>query len=90
MWKVPAPGGNPLVEYWLVVLEARNNNVTLLLQNQGAASVGLSVVEEVIAAKPTAEWDEALGKTWITPDQLVIFIYNSLTNVDHFTVLEAK
>jgi cyclase len=45
-------------------------------------------LEQAIAAKPTAEWDELLGQVWITPAQLVTFIYNSLTGVDHFTKLE--
>jgi glyoxylase-like metal-dependent hydrolase (beta-lactamase superfamily II) len=33
---------------------------------------------EVQAAKPTAEFDEALGKAFIKPDQLVQFIYDTL------------
>jgi len=45
---------------------------------------------ETVEAKPTAPWDETLGKVWITPEQLVIFIYNSLTGVDHFTPLETE
>jgi glyoxylase-like metal-dependent hydrolase (beta-lactamase superfamily II) len=44
---------------------------------------------ETVAARPTARWDEELGKTWITPEQFVTFIYNSLTGVDHFTKLES-
>jgi hypothetical protein len=47
-------------------------------------------LDQVIAAKPTAAWDEVLGKTWITPEQMAIFIYNSLTGVDHFTVVDAQ
>lgn len=35
-------------------------------------------LQEVIAAKPTAATDEALGKAFIKPDQLVTSIYNSL------------
>lgn len=35
-------------------------------------------LEEVIAARPTAATDEALGKAFIKPDQLVTSIYNSL------------
>jgi glyoxylase-like metal-dependent hydrolase (beta-lactamase superfamily II) len=46
-------------------------------------------LEQAIAARPTAQWDETLGQVWITPDQLVTFIYNSLTDVDHFTRLES-
>ena len=41
-------------------------------------------------AKPTAEWDAALGGVWITPEQLVTFIYNSLTGVDHYTAPAAQ
>ncbi len=40
---------------------------------------------QIIAAKPTEEWDEALGKVWITPPQFVTFIYNSLENIHHYT-----
>jgi len=28
-------------------------------------------VEQIVAAKPSAEWDEALGQTWLTGDQFV-------------------
>lgn len=40
---------------------------------------------QIIEAKPTEEWDETLGKTWITPPQFVTFIYNSLEGIDHYT-----
>jgi cyclase len=46
-------------------------------------------LEQAIAAKPTAQWDDLLGEIWITGDQLVTFVYNSLTGVDHFTRLES-
>jgi len=42
-------------------------------------------LQAVIAAEPTAEWDEELGKAWITPAQFVTFIYNSLEGIDHYT-----
>lgn len=42
-------------------------------------------LQQVIAAKPTAEWDEELGKTWITPPQFVTFIYNSLEGIHQYT-----
>jgi len=42
-------------------------------------------LQQVIAAEPTREWDEALGKTWITPAQFVTFIYNSLKGIHHYT-----
>jgi len=42
-------------------------------------------LQQAIAAKPTEQWDEALGKTWITPAQFVTFIYNSLEDIHHYT-----
>ncbi len=42
-------------------------------------------LEQVIAAEPTKEWDEELGKTWITPAQFATFIYNSLKGINRYT-----
>ena len=42
-------------------------------------------LEQTIEAQPTKEWDESLGKIWITPAQFVTFIYNSLKNIHHYT-----
>ena len=42
-------------------------------------------LQQIIAAQPTKEWDEELGKTWITPAQFVTFIYNSLEGIHHYT-----
>lgn len=42
-------------------------------------------LQQVIAARPTAEWDDTLGKVWITPAQFVTFIYNSLEDIHHYT-----
>ena len=42
-------------------------------------------LQQIIAAEPTKEWDEELGKTWITPPQFVTFIYNSLKGINHYT-----
>jgi len=47
---------------------------------------GMDLVQ-IIAAEPTREWDESLGKTWITPAQFVTFIYNSLKGIQHYTPL---
>jgi glyoxylase-like metal-dependent hydrolase (beta-lactamase superfamily II) len=77
------PGHGPLsdraglLEYRGFLAQARDNVQALVDQ-------GLNL-EQTIAAKPTAEWDDALGGVWITPAQLVTFIYNSLTGVDHYT-----
>ena len=42
-------------------------------------------LQQVIQAQPTAEWDDTLGKIWITPAQFVTFIYNSLQGIHHYT-----
>ena len=34
--------------------------------------------EQVIAAKPTASYDAAWGKGFLTPDQYVAFVYDTL------------
>lgn len=47
-------------------------------------------LDEAIAARPTAQWDDPLGNVWITPAQFVTFIYNSLTGVNQFTRTEAN
>ena len=46
-------------------------------------------LEQIIAAKPTQEWDESLGKAWIPPSQFVTFIYNSLEGIHHYTPPES-
>lgn len=77
------PGHGPvtdraaLLAYRDFLAKARDNVQVLIDQ-------GLSL-QQAVAARPTAEWDEALGGVWITPEQLVTFIYNSLTGVDHYT-----
>jgi len=71
-----------LQEYLAFLTRARD-------QVQALIDQGMSL-EQAIEQKPTAEWDEILGKVWITPAQLVTFIYNSLTGVDHFTRLESQ
>jgi cyclase len=73
---------NGLREYLAFLTSARDNVQALIDQ-------GMSL-QQVVEARPTAEWDEILGKVWITPEQLVTFIYNSLTGVDHFTALESQ
>jgi glyoxylase-like metal-dependent hydrolase (beta-lactamase superfamily II) len=82
------PGHGPLsnlqelTNYHTFLTQVRDNVNALIIQDMS--------LEQVIAAHPTAEWDEALGKIWITPEQLTIFIYNSLTGVDHFTAPETQ
>ena len=82
------PGHGPmsdlqgLSEYHAFLTKARDNV-------QALVDGGMSL-EQAVAAKPTAEWDDILGNVWITPAQLVTFMYNSLTGVDHFTALESQ
>ena len=45
-------------------------------------------LQQVIAAEPTKEWDESLGKAWITPAQFTTFIYNSLKGIHEYTLPE--
>jgi len=71
-----------LIEYRAFLVKARDNVQALVDQGM--------TLEQAVAVKPTAEWDEALGKIWIKPAQMVTFIYNSLTGVDHFTPLESQ
>jgi len=70
-----------LTAYRDFLVKARDNVQALVDQ-------GMSL-QQAVEAKPTEEWDESLGKVWITPAQWVTFIYNSLTGVDHFTPLES-
>ena len=82
------PGHGPMSdlsgmkEYHAFLVKARDKVQALIDQ-------GMSL-QQAVAAKPTAEWDDILGKVWITPEQWVTFIYNSLTGVDHFTKLESQ
>ena len=51
---------------------------------QGLIDQGMDL-QQVIEARPTAEWDEILGNVWIKPEQLTTFIFNSLTGVSSYT-----
>jgi len=80
------PGHGPLSDleslraYRDYLLEACSNVQALIDQDKSLA--------EIVAAKPTQKWDESLGKTWISPEQFVIFIHNSLQGIEHFTPIE--
>jgi len=73
----PLSNRDELAAYLNFLVSARDNVQQLIDQGLG--------LEQAIAAQPTAEWDEQLGGVWITPAQLVTFIYNSLTGVGHYT-----
>jgi glyoxylase-like metal-dependent hydrolase (beta-lactamase superfamily II) len=77
------PGHGPLgmaedLKNYQDFLIAASTNVQALI-DQGMK------LEQIIAAEPTKEWDESLGKIWITPPQFVTFIYNSLEGIHHYT-----
>jgi len=77
------PGHGPLAttgdlrEYRDFLIKASGNVQALIDKHQN--------LQQVIAARPTAQWDEALGKAWITPAQFVTFIYNSLAGIHKYT-----
>ena len=77
------PGHGPLAmaedlkNYRDFLIEASTNVQALIDRDMN--------LEQIIAAEPTREWDESLGKIWITPPQFVTFIYNSLEDIHHYT-----
>jgi glyoxylase-like metal-dependent hydrolase (beta-lactamase superfamily II) len=71
-----------LQSYRDFLASARDNVHALIDQGMNLA--------QTVAARPTAEWDQTLGAGWITPEQFVIAIYNSLTGVDHYTPLASQ
>ena len=82
------PGHGPLsnkaslAEYLEFLVKARDNVQKLIDQGM--------TLEEAVEARPTAQWDAILGEVWITPEQLVIFIYNSLKGIPEFTPLSSN
>ena len=82
------PGHGPmgdkasLDEYRDFLIKARNNVQKLIDEGNS--------LEQAVAAQPTAQWDAILGEVWITPEQLVIFIYNSLKGIAEFTPLNSE
>lgn len=77
------PGHGPLA-----ITEDLRNYRDLLVKatsNVQALIDGGMNLQQVIAAQPTAEWDEELGGVWITPAQFTTFIYNSLEGIHEYT-----
>ena len=77
------PGHGPLAmtedleSYRNYLVEATSNVKNLIDEGKN--------LQQVIAARPTVQWDDSLGKTWITPAQFVTFIFNSLEGIHHYT-----
>ena len=59
-------------------LEAyRQMLVEVKTKTEDAIAQGLTL-EEFIASKPTAEYDDTLGKGFLTPEQFLTIVYQSL------------
>lgn len=71
------PGHGEKVRDKSALAAFRDVMVTARARVAGAKAEGKSL-EEVKAAKLTAEWDEAMGQRFITPGQFVHFIYVTL------------
>ena len=77
------PGHGPLAmtedlkSYRDMLIQASTNVQVLIDQDMD--------LQQIIAAEPTSEWDESLGKIWIAPAQFVTFIFNSLEDIHHYT-----
>jgi glyoxylase-like metal-dependent hydrolase (beta-lactamase superfamily II) len=77
------PGHGPLalaedLKFYGEYLMQATENVQVLIDG------GMNL-NQIIAAMPTAEWDDPLGEILITPAQLVIFIYNSLESIHSYS-----
>jgi glyoxylase-like metal-dependent hydrolase (beta-lactamase superfamily II) len=75
------PGHGPLLDReqlqeYLAMLRGARAKVA-------AAMSGGRGLEAVVAARPCAEWDEALGHVWLTSDQFVESIFTSLSGPHH-------
>lgn len=42
-----------------------------------------SSVDEVVAARPTAAWDEKWGSAWMNPERFTRIVYSDLSNSEH-------
>jgi hypothetical protein len=69
----PLGSKTDLAEYRNMLTSARDRVQEVIDQGM--------TLEQAIAAKPTAQWDETLGAVWITPAQFVTFVYNSLRGI---------
>ena len=78
----PLASVNDLASYRDFLVEARDKVQVLIDRGKS--------LEETISATPTAKWDATLGQTWITPAQMVTFIYNSLKGVTEYTPVPAN
>jgi len=78
----PLANLNDLVAYRDFLVQARDKVQVLIDRGKS--------LDETIAAKPTAQWDDAQGKIWITPAQWVTFIYNSLKGIMEYTAIPAN
>ncbi|MCF6262060.1 MAG: MBL fold metallo-hydrolase [Xanthomonadales bacterium] len=76
------PGHGPLGSY--AELKAYGEFLAEATQSVRLLIAEEKTLSEIIALKPTAKWDESLGKVWIKPDQFVTMIYNSLQGIQEY------
>lgn len=70
------PGHGPLGDR--AKLQAYRDMLQTARTRIGALKAAGKSKDAAIAAKPTAEWDEAFGKGFIKPDRFIGFVYDSL------------
>jgi glyoxylase-like metal-dependent hydrolase (beta-lactamase superfamily II) len=70
------PGHGPLGDR--AKLQAYRDMLNAARERVAALKAAGKSKEAAIAAKPTAEWDEAFGKGFIKPDRFIGFVYDSL------------
>ncbi len=76
------PGHGPLGT--LAELKAYAEFINEAVKNVEALIAAGNSLQQIIALKPTAKWDETLGKVWIKPDQFVTMLYNSLVGINEY------
>lgn len=76
------PGHGPLGNY--AELKAYGEFLTEATQSVRQLIDQEKTLSEIIALKPTAKWDDTLGKVWIKPDHFVTMIYNSLQGIQEY------
>jgi glyoxylase-like metal-dependent hydrolase (beta-lactamase superfamily II) len=82
------PGHGPLSN--LGELEAYHSMLVEIRDTVQALIDDGKSLQEVVDARPSARWDDTLGKVWITPGNLAVFVYNSLKGIDRYTPPEGS
>ena len=70
------PGHGALADK--ATLQKTHDMIKLLRDAVAKAAAGGKTLEQVIAAKPTAKWDDEYGKAMIKPEMEVAMIFHTL------------